>query len=157
MVIAVSRWPKPIARRYLFRETLRGRDRSRPCPACQGCLYAGVPARREAAGRAERYEPTGADERGTRRHIRPRFRMQLGDEDQHEKLPLEGRQRRAIACPGEGVVSRKFSEEFGGSLIIEASQQASAMGNCPVRTRAIPATEPGEEGASRRYCLLCAC
>ena len=29
----------------------------------------------------------------------------------------------------------------GGSLIIEASQQASAMRNSPVRMRAIPATE----------------
>jgi len=55
MVIAVSQWSKPITRRYLFRETLRGRVRARPCLARQGGLYPGVTAVRwEAAGLAER-------------------------------------------------------------------------------------------------------
>jgi hypothetical protein len=40
--IAVSGGPKPITRRSPFRQTLRGRVRSRPCPAWQGGLYPGV-------------------------------------------------------------------------------------------------------------------
>jgi hypothetical protein len=31
------------------------------------------------------------------------------------------------ACPGAGVVSREFSEEFGGCLIIEASQAGAIV------------------------------
>jgi hypothetical protein len=33
----------------------------------------------------------------------------------------------AIACPGEGVVSREISEEFGGCLIAEASQAGAIV------------------------------
>src|SRR5271155_3947256 len=57
----------------------------------------------------------------------PQVVLILGSTDRHLAAAVLASSDVPVSCPGLGVVSREFSDEFGGCLVVEASQSGAVV------------------------------